>query len=314
MNFSLLVLWVLYWVNERVPMSESDFAKPAETAKRELPASMVERMTLILDAFDDRSSRLTLEEVACRTQLPRSTVHRILDQMVRLDWIDHASFGYCLGRRAKAMSEGDNGHIRIREAAAPLLHDLHMTTGMVAHLAVLDGGDCVYLDKIGGQLAASLPSRVGGRVPAYASACGKALLAGLEPEQVDALYGDRLVRRTERTIHELSTLHLELNRIRSRRGLAFETGESAVGMACVGAAIRGPEGPVASISLCGPVRAGLLERTAPLVAAAARDVSRTLYPELSAPRRGARTSRVPVESWSPHAMERLLATQSGEWM
>ncbi len=98
-------------------MSDSQHAQVSQASKRELPASMVERMTLILDAFDDMSSRLTLEEVACRTHLPRSTVHRILDQMVRLDWIDHASFGYCLGRRAKAMGEGDGGHIRIREAA-----------------------------------------------------------------------------------------------------------------------------------------------------------------------------------------------------
>ncbi|MGA4690439.1 MAG: IclR family transcriptional regulator [Rhodococcus sp. (in: high G+C Gram-positive bacteria)] len=295
-------------------MSEAQRTQVSQAPKRELPASMVERMTLILDAFDDLSSRLTLEEVACRTQLPRSTVHRILDQMVRLDWIDHASFGYCLGRRAKAMGEGDNGHIRVREAAAPLLHELHMTTGMVAHLSVLDGPDCVYLDKIGGQLAATLPSRVGGRVPAYSTAGGKALLAGLEPEQVDALYpGPHLPRRTERTIADLSTLHLELNRIRRRHGLAFETGEATTGMSCVGAAIRSPASPVAAISLCGPTRPGHLERIAPLVAGAVRDISHTLYPELSAPRR-IRAARNTADSWSPQVMEQMLATQSDGWM
>lgn len=294
-------------------MSESQAAKVSQTAKRELPASMVERMTLILDAFDDPSSRLTLEEVACRTQLPRSTVHRILDQMVRLDWIDHASFGYCLGRRAKSMGEGDNGHIRIREASAPLLHDLNMTTGMVAHLSVLDGRDCVYLDKLGGQLAAAVPSRVGGRVAAYATAGGKALLAGLEPEQVDALYdGVPMPRRAENTITDLSTLHLELNRIRRRHGLAFENGEAVAGMSCVGAAIRSPGGPVAAISLCGPTRPGHLERIAPLVANAVRDISHALYPEMSTPRRG--RGRTPAPSWSPQVMNQMLATQSGGWM
>ena len=295
-------------------MSEAQRTQVSQAPKRELPASMVERMTLILDAFDDLSSRLTLEEVACRTRLPRSTVHRILDQMVRLDWIDHASFGYCLGRRAKAMGESESGHIRIREAAAPLLHELHMTTGMVAHLSVLDGPDCVYLDKIGGQLAAALPSRVGGRAPAYATAGGKALLAGLEPEQVDSLYaGPRLPRRTERTIADLSTLHLELNRIRRRHGLAFETGEATAGMSCVGAAIRSPASPVAAISLCGPTRPGHLERIAPLVANAVRDISRTLYPELSTPRRN-RAARTIEASWSPQVMEEMLAAQSNGWM
>lgn len=123
--------------------------------KKDLPPSMVERMTLILDAFDGRAARLTLEEVACRTQLPRSTVHRILDQLVKLDWVDHASFGYCLGRRALGLGGGDGGHSQIREAAAPLLHELHLQTGMVVHLSVLDGRESVYLDKVGGRFAAA---------------------------------------------------------------------------------------------------------------------------------------------------------------
>ena len=56
---------------------------PNAQAKKDLPPSMIERMTLILDAFDGRAARLTLEEIVCRTQLPRSTVHRILDQIAQ---------------------------------------------------------------------------------------------------------------------------------------------------------------------------------------------------------------------------------------
>lgn len=88
--------------------------------RRDVPPSMVERMTLILDAFEGRSSRLTLEEVACRTRLPRSTVHRILDQLVKLNWVDHASFGYCLGRRALGLGGGDGGHGEVRASAAQI--------------------------------------------------------------------------------------------------------------------------------------------------------------------------------------------------
>ncbi len=182
--------------------------------RRELPPSMVERMTLILDAFDGRASRLTLEEVACRTQLPRSTVHRILDQLVRLNWVEHASFGYCLGRRALGLGGGDGGHSEIRAAAAPLLHELHMQTGMVVHLAVLDGSESVYLDKVGGvsrrRCLASGRPRTGllhGR--------RKSMLAWLDPERVDSLYEARLSRCTDRTITDIATLHQELNRIGS---------------------------------------------------------------------------------------------------
>lgn len=210
--------------------------------RRDLPPSMLERMTLIVDAFDGPTQRLTLEEVADRTRLPRSTVHRILDQLVRLDWMEHVSSGYRMGRRAIGFG-GHAGHTPLREAAAPILHDLHIQTGMVVHLSVLDGGESFYLDKIGGRAATSVPSRVGGRVPAYSTACGKAVLAWTDPERVDALYPEQLNRYTGRTIPDLPALHHELNRIRQRNGLAFEYGESLRGIGCVGAAVRGRPRP-----------------------------------------------------------------------
>ena len=293
---------------------DSGAAHPRSAGKRDLPPSMLERMTLILDSFGGPASRLTLEEVAGRTQLPRSTVHRILDQLVRLNWVEHASFGYRLGRRSMGLGGGDGGHAQVRAAAAPLLHDLHMQTGMVVHLSVLDGGESIYLDKVGGRFAASLPSRVGGRGPAYCTAGGKSMLAWLDPERVDAIYQQRLNRCTDHTIPDLPPLHQELNRIRQRSGLAFERGESVRGAACVGVAVRGYDGPVAAISLCGDARTAQLKRVAPLVVRAVREVTRTLYPEAGTTRRGRKTPPMPDNTWSTEALDRLLAVQSGQWL
>lgn len=295
-------------------VTEAPTRKAARDGGREVPPSMVERMTLILDTFDGRAARLTLEEVACRSQLPRSTVHRILDSLVKLNWVEHASFGYRLGRRALGTG-GDGGHAEIREAAAPLLHELHMQTGMVVHLSFLDGNEMVYLDKVGGRMANVVPSRVGGRIPAHSTAAGKAYLAWLDPERVDGLFPGQLPRATANTITTLGTLHLELNRIRQRRGLAFEREESARGIACVGAAVRGPEGPVASLSLSGDVRTAQLERVAPLIVDAAREIGRTLYPELAAPRRAVQPAApVPTDTWSPEARTRVLGGRAGGWI
>jgi DNA-binding IclR family transcriptional regulator len=283
------------------------------------PPSMVERMTLILDAFNGRSARLTLEDVARHTGLPRSTAHRILDQLVRQRWLEHNAHGYGLGQRALGLGGRDGGHGKIREAAAPLLHELQITTGLVAHLAVLDGAEVFYLDKAGGRFASSVPSRVGGRAPAHSTALGKAMLAWLEPEQVDVQLGAGLDRLTNRTIGDLGTLHQELHRIRQRRGLAFERGESFPGIACVAAAIRGQEGPVAGISLVGDIRTPL-ENVAPLVAAAAREASLTLFPGSGSARR-TRARRAdcaqpaPDATWSPETLNRLLAVDGrGDWM
>ncbi|MBE9376009.1 helix-turn-helix domain-containing protein [Saccharopolyspora sp. HNM0983] len=70
------------------------------------PPSVVERMTLILDVFPGRTSWLTLAEVTRDSGLPRSTVFRILVQLVELDWIEHGAPGYRLGTRAHGLSTG----------------------------------------------------------------------------------------------------------------------------------------------------------------------------------------------------------------
>lgn len=282
--------------------------------RRELPPSMVERVTLIMDVFEGRTARLSLEEVARSTQLPRSTAHRILDQLVKLRWLEHTGLGYGLGRRALGLGGGDGAHSRIREAAAARLHHLQIKTGLVVHLAVLDGAEVHYLDKAGGRFAAAVPSRVGGRAPAHSTALGKAMLAWLEPEDVEARAAGAIGRMTQRTISDLGTLHQELNRIRRRHGLAFERGECFPDIACVATAVRGPEGPVAAISLVGDAWSPL-EKVAPLVVDAARQVSRELFPGQETPVRGARrAAAVPEETWSPQAMDRLLAAgQYGDW-
>ncbi|MEU1982262.1 IclR family transcriptional regulator [Nocardia sp. NPDC019395] len=270
---------------------------------------MIERMTRILDAFDGQQARISLEEIAYRAQLPRSTVYRILHQLVRSEWVEHTAFGYALGRRAAGLGGGE--HARIRAAAAPLLHELHLRTDLVVHLTVLDGGDSLYLDKIGGSFATRLPSRVGGRAPAYSTAGGKAVLAWLEPEMIDGLYGRPLRRCTDRTIAEPADLHRELNRIRLRCGLAFERGESVNGVACAGAAVRGPEGPVAAVSLCGDARTTRLDTVAPLVAGAVREISRTLFPEPRISLGIRRKTSRPEQGWLSGSAERLMSAEAG---
>lgn len=258
-----------------------------------LPPSMVERMTLILDAFDRRSSRLNLEEVAQRTRLPRSTAHRILDQLVKLDWLDHGSLGYGLGRRALGFGDSGNNHAELRSVANSYLHELHMRTGMVVHLSALDGPDEVFLDKIGGRFASRLASHVGGRSGAHWNTGGRAMLAELAPEDVDDLVADRVRGHRGGNGWAMPELHQELNRIRQRHGLSLDrVGARSMGLTSVAAAIGGPEGPEAAVCLCPPSNQVPLERFAPLVLATVRQISRDLHPELdrAAGRRGNRSA------------------------
>ncbi len=98
------------------------------------PASMLDRFTAIIDAFEDASAALTLDQIAARARLPRSTTHRILDQLVRLRWLTHSGRGYRLGARTSSWGTGESADARLRSVAAPVLHDLQMRTGAVVHL------------------------------------------------------------------------------------------------------------------------------------------------------------------------------------
>jgi len=287
-------------------------ANPRSGAEQGVPPlSMVERVTLIMDSFERPHTRLTLHDVAHQTGLPRSTTHRILDQLVRLGWLDHTANGYGLGPRALGLGGREIEHGALRAAAAPRLHEIALQTGMVVHLAVLDGAEIYYLDKVGGRAAVDIPSRVGGRAAAHCTALGKALLAWLPPEGVDARYASVLDRCTARSIGDLDMLHQELGRIRRRNGLAFEHGECFPDIGCVAVALRGPEGPIGAISIVGHAHS-VQERVAPLVVNAARAVTNDLF-SASAPThhvyRGPATSQqlAGVTTWSREPADRFRA-------
>lgn len=278
------------------------------------PTSMIERMTLVMDAFDGANARLTLQEIVERSGLARSTVHRILDQLVRLRWLDHRSGDYGLGMRSLELGGLAVAHNTLREATAPLLHDLHARTGTTVHLHVLDRLDVVCLDKVTGRDGAALPTRVGGRIPAHATASGKAILAWTDPRQVDAMFRGKLVSRTPRTLPSMEALDQELSAVRARGGLAYDREEAAPGVACVAAPLRGSGRAVAAVSLTGDARRMDLNRLSPFVAETARRASGALFPvERATARRKAR-AEVPVPSqWPPGALDRLVEGIGGDY-
>ncbi|MFD3507861.1 IclR family transcriptional regulator [Nocardia sp. NPDC058666] len=249
------------------------------------PTSMIERMTLILDAFDATTPSLTLLGLAERTGLPRSTVHRILDQMIRLRWLAHTPGGYRLGLRVLELGGLAAEQNELREVVGPMLYELSQRTGLVGHLAVLDGREVLFLDRSGGRGRVVIPTRVGGRLPAHSTAVGKALLATLEPGIAEACLRGNAVARTARTIVDRGELHRELARIRNRQGVAVDTEEALPGVGCVAVPIRGRGVAVAAISLSGTVhgeRTALdTARLARALAEVAKEAARSLTPRHS---------------------------------
>lgn len=194
----------------------------------EAPSAVIDRISLVLESFDG-PGRLTLAQIVRRTGLPRSSAHRMLERLVALRWLRRDGRDYELGMRLVELGSLALHQDRIHRAAIPLLRDLHRATGLVVHLAVLDGSDVVYLEKIGDQLGTAIPTRVGGRQPAHCTAVGKAILADREITEVDL--SDR---KTRFSIATTAQLAIELQKVRAH-GAAFEREESLPGFGCVAA-------------------------------------------------------------------------------
>lgn len=211
------------------------------------PSAVIDRVSLVLDAFDG-PGRLNLAQIVRRTGLPRSSAHRMLERLVALRWLRRNGRDYELGMRLVELGSLAVHQDRLHSAAIPLLHDLHRATGLVVHLAVLDGSDVMYLEKIGDRMMAAIPTRVGGRQPAHCAAVGKAILA----YNTDADVVDLSTRKTRYSISTPAQLRDELAKVRAR-GVAFDREESITGFGCVAAPIGAPGEAVAAVSVCGPM-------------------------------------------------------------
>jgi DNA-binding IclR family transcriptional regulator len=238
----------------------SGTVRSAATTEPSTPTAVIDRISLLLDAFDG-PGRLTLAQIVRRTGLPRSSAHRMLERMVQLRWLRRTGRDYELGMRLVELGSLAVHQDRLVRAAGPLLGELHRATGLVAHLAVLDGPDVVYLDKVGGRMADAIPTRVGGRQPAHCTAAGKAILAYCDE---DALL-DLQVRKTKYSVCTGSQLAAELAKVRAH-GVAFEREESLLGFGCVAAPIGVPGEAVAAVSVCGPMNRMMFDQrlTAPV--------------------------------------------------
>jgi DNA-binding IclR family transcriptional regulator len=212
---------------------------------------MIDRIVTILDALEGPRG-LSLAQVVTRTGLPRSSAHRILEHLVKVHWLHRDGLRYHLGLRIMELGTLAGYQHQLRGAASAHLHELAHNTGLTVHLAVLDGAEIIYLDKVGGQFSLRVPSRVGGRAPATCTGAGKVLLAYVGESELADLLSRPLPLLTAVSIGNGRRLRNELAHIQDR-GIAFDREESARGLTCVAAPVGAPGSPIAAVSVCGPV-------------------------------------------------------------
>ncbi|WP_172875934.1 IclR family transcriptional regulator [Micromonospora inositola] len=207
------------------------------------------RAAQLLSSFGSDRPVMTLAELVSESAMPKSTVHRLAEQLVLLGWLERDPNGYRIGIRLFEIGGLADRYKILRDCAMPHLHALSARTGLAVQLGVLHETNVVYLERIlvrGFQL----PTRQGGRMPAYCTALGKALLAFGSAADVERLMSVTLTAFTRNTMASPNALLRELAQAR-QAGYAQDREEAYAGVSCISVPLRGSGRAVAAFSLCG---------------------------------------------------------------
>lgn len=191
--------------------------------------SVTARALALLGAFDVEHPRLTLTALAHRANLPLATAYRLAAELEAWRALERDDDGhYRIGLRLWEVGLLAPVSARLRQLALPSMQDLYESTRENVHLAMRDGFDALYVDRLSGHRSVPIVSRAGSRLPMHATGVGKALLAFAEPSFVRAYCERPLPRYTRYTITERGRLRREL-RVTAERGYALTTEEMTLG-------------------------------------------------------------------------------------
>jgi DNA-binding IclR family transcriptional regulator len=206
-------------------------------------SSVLRKVQLILEAFGPDDEQLGLTEIARRAGVPKASVYRLAQELIRWGLLERRGSGYWLGIRLFELGQRVPRHRILHGAARPYMEDLHQATGETIHLGVLDGREVLYLEKVYGHEYVPLPSRVAGRMPLHCTATGRVLLAFGPRELQDEVLVPPLQRLTRYTVVSPPTLARELEQVR-QAGHALESEQTRAGWASVAVPLTGPSGTI----------------------------------------------------------------------
>jgi len=212
------------------------------------------RAVSLLKLFDDVRPEWRLTELAQEAGLNKTTTYRLLTALSSEGMVarNPQSDAYRLGPEiivlgGRALRAND-----LRSASRPELKRLAAAAGESASLEILTGHETLILDEIAGEYVVSGGQAIGTRWPAHTTSTGKALLATLSEDELEAAVPSPIPPLTPKTITSREALRQELAQIREQ-GYAIADEELELGLVAVGAPIWDFDGAaVGAICLSGP--------------------------------------------------------------
>jgi DNA-binding IclR family transcriptional regulator len=249
----------------------------------------------VLDMVAERGGSVRFSELLEMSRFPKATLYRLVQTLTNQHMLRHdeTSGTYSLGVRLVRLAHSAWAQSSIAPIARPYVDALSRETGETIHLAQLDRGQVLYVDKRNAVRAIEMFAQAGKIGPAYCTGVGKAMLAYLDKDSLEeALKEQSFYRHTPNTIANGRDLRAELVRIRER-GYAFDREEHEPGIICCAVPILSTTGrPLGALSLTSSTNRATLEQletyAGPLLNVAgqiAKDAQSWRFPERTQDRR-----------------------------
>jgi IclR family pca regulon transcriptional regulator len=232
----------------------------------------------VLRSFGAQAPAQTLSGAAARSGMTRAGARRILLTLQELGYVRLDGRLFRLTPKVLELGFAYLGSQPVWRLAQPSLEQLGRVMHETCSAAVLDGGDVVFVLRVPADQILGVNIGVGGRLPAYCTALGRVLLAGLSgPERRQRVEAMALVPRTPRTLTDRGRLLAELERVR-REGHALVNGELEEGLVSLAVPIVDRAGrTVAAINVSADDRrvspAAMREQLLPRLAEAASSIN-----------------------------------------
>ena len=239
--------------------------------------SVTSKVLALLGAFTPDTPELNLTELARQARISLPTAHRRVSELVEWGALERGADGrYRIGLRLWEVASLAPRGLGLREAARPFLEDLYEVTRENVQLAVREGSELVFVERIGGRDAVPVLTRVGGRFDLHPTGVGMVLLADAPADVQEEILSSPLRAYTPRTVTDPVDLRMRLAEVR-QKGYSVSEGQVTTDALSVAAPVFGSDGSVvAAVSLVVRLDDARPRALAPLVQEAARGISRAL--------------------------------------
>ncbi|WP_206539285.1 IclR family transcriptional regulator [Nocardiopsis halotolerans] len=238
--------------------------------------SVLSRVVRVLEAFDPEHRALRISEVARRAGLHVATASRMVDGLVEHGWLERdPDRRVRVGVRMWELATRSSPALGLREAARPVMEDLHAVVGQHTQLGVLQGEEVLFVERLSARGAVVNITRIAGRLPLYVSSSGLVLLAHAPAPLQERVLAGPLRAHAAETVTDPRRLRSLLAEVR-RSGYALARGFIDGETAAVAAPVRDSTGAVAAALSVVVPNDGNAAAVVPAVRTAARSVSRAM--------------------------------------